>query len=55
METRSVTILGGGNTAFATAAQLTLRGFEITLFELPDFSATLDSIRESHVIHLMEC
>ena len=52
METRSVTILGGGNTAFATAAQLTLRGFEITLFELPEFSETVDSIRKSHVIHL---
>ena len=52
MKTQPITILGGGNTAFATAAQLTLRGFEVTLFDLPEFSMALDPIRESQVIHL---
>lgn len=52
----SVTILGGGNTAFSTAAVLTLRGFEVTLFEIEGFEASLDSVRESGIIHLLgEC
>lgn len=29
---QAVTILGGGNTAFAVAANLALRGFAITIF-----------------------
>jgi opine dehydrogenase len=48
-----ITILGGGNTAFATAANLTLRGFEITLCEIPGFEYMLDPIRENNVIHLL--
>ena len=46
------TILGGGNTAFATAANLTLKGFEITLCEIPEFEHTLDPIRGDNVINL---
>jgi len=42
----------GGNTAFATAARLTLKGFEVTLFELPEFASALEPIMESHVINL---
>src|SRR5438034_10341540 len=48
----SLTILGGGNTAFAVAANLTLRGFDVTLCEIPSFEATLGPIRESHTIRL---
>jgi opine dehydrogenase len=48
----ALTILGGGNTAFATAANLALRGFEVTLGEIPSFAATLDPIRESRTIRL---
>jgi opine dehydrogenase len=50
---RSLTILGGGNTAFAVAANLALRGFEITLCEHPDFAWTLDPIRASSAIKLV--
>ena len=46
----SVTILGGGNTAFAVSANLSLRGHEITLFELPDQASNIDAIRESRQI-----
>jgi opine dehydrogenase len=48
----ALTILGGGNTAFATAANLALRGFEITLCEIPSFAGTLDAIRETRAIRL---
>ena len=48
-----ITILGGGNTAFATAANLTLKGFDITLCELPEFGHTLDPVRDQGVIHLV--
>jgi opine dehydrogenase len=48
----SLTILGGGNTAFAVAANLTLRGFEVTLGEVPSFAGMLEPIRESRTIRL---
>ena len=53
MATRSVTILGGGNTAFAVAADLALQGHEITLYELPEFASTLEPIRETQTINLV--
>ncbi len=49
----SVTILGGGNTAFATAANLTLKGFDVTLCEIAGFEQMLAPIQESGVIHLL--
>jgi opine dehydrogenase len=48
----SLTILGGGNTAFAAAANLTLRGFDVTLCEIPAFEAALAPIHESQTIRL---
>ncbi|MEZ4662373.1 MAG: NAD/NADP octopine/nopaline dehydrogenase family protein [Caldilineaceae bacterium] len=48
----SLTILGGGNTAFAVAANLALRGFEITLCELPAFAGMLEPIAASQTITL---
>lgn len=51
--TSSVTVLGGGNTAFAVAANLTLRGFEITLCELPQFGDAIEAIRDRQTIHLL--
>jgi opine dehydrogenase len=47
-----LTILGGGNTAFSTAARLTLQGHRVTLYELPSFGEALDPIRSDGVIHL---
>jgi opine dehydrogenase len=44
MPVSSLTILGGGNTAFAVAANLTLAGFEITLCELPAFRHTVQPL-----------
>ena len=48
----SITVLGGGNTAFAVAANLTLRGHEITLYELPEQSASIEPIIERREIKL---
>ena len=49
----SVTILGGGNTAFAVAANLTHLGHEVTLWEIPSFEQTLDPIRDTQEINLV--
>ena len=48
-----ITILGGGNTAFATAANLTLKGFEITLCEISGFEHMLDPVLDNGIIHLL--
>lgn len=45
-------VLGAGNTGFAAAAQLTHRGYKVTLAELPAFADALDPIRSDGVIHL---
>jgi opine dehydrogenase len=37
----SITILGGGNAAFAVAADLTLKGYDIRLLEIPELSANI--------------
>lgn len=44
MEIRKITIIGAGNGGFAAAADLTLRGFEVTLAELPQFSDNVKDI-----------
>lgn len=48
----SLTILGAGNTAFATAARLTHRGHRVTLFELPEFADALTPIEGDRTITL---
>ena len=53
MSTHSITILGGGNTAFSTAAYLTLKGFKITLFEISGFEESLAPIKDTGCIHLL--
>ena len=49
----SVTILGGGNTAFSVAANLTHLRHEVTLWEIPSFEQTLDPIRGTQRINLL--
>ena len=48
----AVTILGGGNTAFAAAANLTLAGATVTLCELPAFGPMVEPIRTTRQITL---
>jgi opine dehydrogenase len=50
---KALTVLGGGNTAFAVAANLALRGYEVTLCEHPAFAWTLDPIAATGAIKLV--
>ena len=47
-----ITVLGGRNTAFSIAADLSLAGHEVLMWEHPDFAHTLDPIRENLTIYL---
>ncbi len=47
-----VLVLGGGNGAFASAADLNLKGFSVSLFELPEFAAGIQGAREKGGIDL---
>ena len=53
MTNETIAVLGGGNTAFAVAASLTLRGCDIALCELPDFAEMVEPIaaRRTIVLH----
>ena len=46
-ETKTVAVLGGGNGAFATAADLALRGFTVNLLEVPQFAENIAGAREA--------
>ena len=50
--TGSLTVIGGGNTAFATAANLALRGAAVTLGELPSYQHMVEGIMRSGEIKL---
>jgi len=50
--TQSVTILGGGNTAFAVAANLALAGCNVALAELPAFRSMIEPVMDPKHIHL---
>ena len=49
-----VSVLGGGNTAFSLAVNLALGGHEVMIWEHPDFTHTLDPVRENLAIE-MKC
>ena len=52
MSQKSLTVLGGGNTAFSVAANLTLAGASVTLCELPSFEQMIHPIHSSREIEL---
>ena len=52
MTQHRITVLGGGNTAFSMAANLALAGYEVLLWEHPDFAHTIAPIQETLTIHL---
>ena len=47
-----ITIVGAGNGGLAAAADLTLRGFSVTLYEHPDFESNIEPIRITGTIGL---
>ncbi|MCH9815180.1 MAG: NAD/NADP octopine/nopaline dehydrogenase family protein [Actinomycetia bacterium] len=44
---RRVTIMGGGNGALTAAAELSITGHDVTLFEMPAFAESVRQLRES--------
>jgi opine dehydrogenase len=52
MDVKKIAIVGGGNGGVAAAGDLAIRGFEINLFELPEFKASIEPIIESKSIEL---
>ena len=52
MAERRVAVLGGGNTGFSLAANLQLRGFAVTLWEIPEHGATLAPLASGGAIRL---
>ncbi|MBW7959426.1 MAG: NAD/NADP octopine/nopaline dehydrogenase family protein [Candidatus Promineofilum sp.] len=51
-EIRRVAVLGAGNGGHAMAADLTLAGFDVNLYELPQFAGNLNAIREAGGIYI---
>ena len=51
-EVKRICIMGGGNGGFAAAADLTLRGFEVTLYVEPRSAGRVEAIRQDRTIHL---
>jgi len=49
---KAITIMGAGNGGYSAAADLSLRGFQVTLFEHPSFAGNIDKIRRSGIIGL---
>ncbi len=47
-----LTVGGGGNTAFALAAALKLRGRAVALFEAPEFAASIQPVLDAGGIHV---
>lgn len=46
-----ITIMGGGNGAFAAAADLTSRGYEVTIYENPKFKSSVEDVMKTGIIH----
>src|SRR5699024_12752571 len=46
MDVQNVTVIGAGNGGITAAADLTDRGFTVTLYESPEFSGNLEGIRK---------
>lgn len=47
-----VCIMGAGNGGFAAAADLTLRGVQVTLYEDPRFAKSIEKIKETGIINI---
>ncbi len=47
MKENTVAVLGSGPGAHATAGDLTLRGYQVNLYDLPQFANGLERIKET--------
>jgi len=51
MSVKNITIMGGGNGAFAAAADLTSRGYQVTIYEMEQFKDNVAGIIDDKIIH----
>lgn len=49
-----ITVLGAGNGGYATAADMTLRGHEVTIFEHPEFAERVAGLRTNPTIEVVD-
>ena len=54
MKVTKVAILGAGNGGLTAAADLSQRGFDVTLYELPQFASNLEGVKKRGAILLQE-
>lgn len=52
MKVERIAVLGAGNGGLAIAADMTLAGFAVRLFELPEFSKTFEPVQKDGVVRL---
>jgi len=52
MDSRKVTVLGGGNTAFSVAGRLSHLGHSVCMLEHPDFSDVVEPLLDERIITL---
>lgn len=52
MNLSRIAVLGGGNGGHALAADLALRGYDVSLFELPAFSQNIEETKKAGGVHL---
>lgn len=47
MTTKKITVLGAGNAGFAIAFHLSHQGFEVALFEHPNFAKAIEPVQKA--------
>ncbi len=54
MDLKRIAIFGAGNGGIASAGDLAMRGFEVSLYELPEFKTNIEAFNVSKRIELVE-
>ena len=52
MVAKKIAVLGGGNGAHTMAAELTLKGHTVNLYEMPQFKDNMKEVFETQTSHL---
>jgi opine dehydrogenase len=50
---KRIAVLGGGNGAHAMAADLTMKGYEVNMCEMPEFKENISTTLERQAIDLL--
>src|SRR4030042_5722640 len=51
---KKIAVLGGGNAAHTMAADLTLKGYEVNMCEVPEFKDSISTTLERQAIELID-